>query len=278
MKKIISGIGCLLFIFLSSVNGQEIKDVIQSVKDGKVSISYTLSGKFYHTFNVFLYVSRDGGATYEGPLKEVAGDIGKGISRGKKNIIWDAMTEMPFSNETFSFDVRAEISNEKQKKSFFLMYVGNTVSYFGLRTGMLGKVGFYIEGRGNMVALNTGKYKYADGVVNFSQEGYYTFNGSNGYSALSALVGITYQPAKNFVFYLGAGYGKEEYLMQIDEINYDGDVKTGNSYVIYESYSNTGVEADLGIMIRIKKLIISAGATTINLKTYGWTAGIGISF
>lgn len=278
MKKYQSFLVFLFFLFISGANAQYVKDVTSIVKDGKVQVQYTLDAKFYNEFNVSLYVSRDNGQTFEGPLKEVSGDIGKVITKGVKAIVWDAMKEMPFVSETLIFDIRAEILTNKPKKSFFLMYVGNITTYFGLRAGMLGRVGFYIELRGNLMTFNSGKYNYKDSTVNYNQPGYYNFTGSNGYAAFSALAGINYQPVKNLFIYLGAGYGKEDYLMKIDEFNYDGDVKTGSVYVKYNKYSNSGAEINLGAMYRIKWFIMSAGGTMISFKTFNWTAGIGISF
>jgi len=277
MNKHQFGLILLLFHVVSSLNAQRVGNVSSEVRNGKIYIHYLLDAKFYNEFNISLYVSRDNGQTYVGPLKEVTGDIGKVNKEGLKIIVWDPMKEMPFVSETLIFDVRAEIIRNKPKQSFFLMYVGNSITYLGLRAGLLGRVGFYAEVRGNLMALNTGKYDYNDGIVNYDQPGYYNFTGSNGYSAFSALIGVNYQPIKNLFFYLGTGYGKEDYLMKIDEFSYDGDVNTGNSYVKYDQYSNSGVEINLGMMYRIKILMLSVGATMINFKTFGWTAGIGIS-
>ncbi|MEI6435772.1 MAG: hypothetical protein WCP32_13075 [Bacteroidota bacterium] len=278
MKKYQACLAFLFCLFAAQLHSQNVGNVISMVRNGQVYVQFLLDAKFYNEFNVSLYVSRDNGQTFEGPLKEVSGDIGKVKNKGIKTIIWDAMKEMPFVSETLIFEVRAEIIRTKPRKSFYLMYVGNPTTYFGLRTGMLGRVGFYVELRGNMMALETEKYTYKDSVVNYNQPGYFNFTGSNGYSALSGLVGINYQPGKNFFLYLGAGYGKEDYLMKIDNFNYDGDVKTGSSFVKYDKYSASGVEVNLGVMVRIKSLILSAGGTMLNFNSFGGTAGVGVSF
>ncbi|MEI8007030.1 MAG: hypothetical protein WCI48_12555, partial [Bacteroidota bacterium] len=62
--------------------GQEVRNVISEVKDGIVTIHYSISGKFYQIFNISIYVSRDGGNNFIGPLKEVTGDVGQNIKRG----------------------------------------------------------------------------------------------------------------------------------------------------------------------------------------------------
>jgi hypothetical protein len=277
MKKYQPVLVLLLFLLLSGVSAQNVKEVTSEVKDSKVYIHYMLDAKFYNEFKISLFVSRDNGQSFEGPLKEVSGDIGKVTTKGVKTIVWDAMKEMPFVSETLVFDVRAEIVRSAPKKSFFLMYVGNATTYFGLRAGMIGRVGFYAELRGNLSAFNSGKYSYNDSIVNYDKPNYYNFTGSNGYAAFSILAGINYQPTKNLFLYLGAGYGKEDYLMEIEEFSYENDAKIGTSYVKYDEYSNSGLEIDIGLMYRIKKLMLSAGGTMINFNTFGWTAGIGIS-
>ncbi len=278
MKNYPAGLALFFCFFMASIQGQNVGKVISMVRNGQVYVQFLLESKFYQEFNVSLYVSRDNGQTFEGPLTSVTGDVGKVKTKGIKTIIWDAMKEMPFVSETLVFDVRAEITRNRPRKSFYLMYVGNPTTYFGLRAGMLGRVGFYVELRGNMMARETEKYTYKDSLVNYNQPGYFNFTGSNGYSAMSGLVGINYQPGKNFFLYLGAGYGKEDYLMKIDEFSYEGDVKTGSSYVKYENYSNSGVEVNLGIMVRIKAVMLSAGGTMLNFKAFGGTAGVGVSF
>lgn len=278
MKKYQITLFFLFFLIIKVTEGQNVGNVTFENKENKVLVHYYVDAKYYNEFNIELYVSLDDGKTFEGPLKEVSGDFGKVTSKGRKTIIWDPMKEMPVVSQTIIFDVRAEIVRNKPMKSFFLLYVGNFTTYFGIRAGMLGRIGFYGEIRGNLMALKTGKYSYKDGMIDYNQPGYYNFTGSNGYAAFSALVGINYQPAKNFFLYLGAGYGKEDYLMKIDEFNYGGDVNIGNSYVRYDQYSISGVEIDLGIMYRIKKFMLSGGVTLINFNRFGWTAGVGISF
>ena len=292
----------ILFIWVTLICGllvqsQEVKNVAAEQKDNKILIHYTLTGRAYQTFDVSLYVSRDNGKTFAGPLKEISGDVGDSIPRGTHTITWDIIKEMPLVAEPLIFDVRVEVTSrkpiqiktqkvkskpekseaERLKSSFFISYVGNFTTYIGLRAGMLGRIGFYGEVRGNILAFNSAKYTYKNGVLDYNQSGYYLFTGKEGYSAFSALAGIIFQPVNNFFLHIGGGYGKEEYLMQLNEYNYN-DVKTGTEYAKYEGYGNSGVEVDLGAMYKIKMVIISASATTINFKTFGWTAGLGLSF
>ncbi|MBL7113949.1 MAG: hypothetical protein ISS19_18565 [Bacteroidales bacterium] len=278
MKRLFIVLISCLFLTPAALRSQEVRNVASEVKDGMIRVHYTLSGKFYQTFAVSLYVSRDGGNTFAGPLKEVTGDVGPDIRKGSHTITWDVIKEMPMVEETLVFDVRAEITGEKPKSSFFIQYVANATTYIGLRAGMLGIIGFYGEVRGNLKALNSAPYTYKDGSVDYNKSGYFVFTEKNGYSAWSALAGITYQPAKNFFLFLGGGYGKEDYLLGMDEYTYDGDVKTGTTFAKYDGYCTSGVEVDLGLMLRFKWFLLSAGGTALNFKSFNFTAGVGAAF
>ena len=108
----------IAFIFLCFAGfGQSVTQIKPKLKGDKLVVEYNITGaKFYQEFNVYLYVSRDQGKTFEGPLKEVSGDVGKGIGSGSHSITWEVMKEMPFSNEELVFDVRCATHRQASKK------------------------------------------------------------------------------------------------------------------------------------------------------------------
>lgn len=281
MKKAI----LLLFlsIFFSSINihAQKITDVNAHVSGDKIIIDYSINGaKFNESFHVYLLVSFDNGISYD-PVYKVQGDVGDGIKNGKHQIIWDALKEMPFTEEELQFDVRANIIVKEIKKSFFVSYTTNDMTPFGLRIGTIGKIGWYVEGRANLKPMDNSQYTFSKGdedISGYDKPGYYEFTENEHYSTLSVCAGITYQPAWNIFLYAGAGYGKEEYLMEIDDFSYEDNSKTGQSLVKYTNQSYTGVEVDAGVMYRFNKLLISGGVTAINFEKINWTAGVGIIF
>lgn len=280
MKQIYS-LFLLLFAFnLSILNAQEIKNIAGSATGDKITVIYAIHGlKFNQSLNISLYYSTDKGQNFLGPVNAVTGDVGKDIRNGNHEIIWDALKEVPFTKENLVFDVRGELNEEKIEKSLFISYIGNTTTYLGLRLGTIGKIGWYIEGRMNMQAFEKSIYDYENGLVkDYDKPGYYEFNGDNGYSALFAGGGVTYQAARDLFVFAGAGYGKENYLYGIDELSYETEATTGTSYIKDPDYSNDGVEVDAGIMYRFKRILLTGGATTINFNTINWTAGIGICF
>ena len=282
MKRNLSLIFLTLYLSAGSLIAQNISKVSASVSGDKIIVNYSLKGaKFNQSFNVSLYVSRDDGSTYQGPLKEVSGDIGEGIKDGSHKIYWDALKEMPFTDEELIFDVRAEKVVKEIKKSFFISYSANDMTPLGLRFGTIGKIGWYVEGRINLKPFESSQYNFNEGdevIPDYNKHGYYKFTGNNNYSAMSACAGITLQPTWNFFIYAGVGYGKEEYLMEIDEYSYDNNSNTGKALVKCKDHSYTGFEMDTGLIYRLGKFIISGGATTINFQTFNWTAGVGVSF
>ena len=265
-----------------AVFAQKVSNIEATVSEDKILISYSVKGlKFNESLNVSLYVSRDGGSTYQGPLKEVSGDIGDGIKEGNHKIYWDALKEMPFTDEELIFDVRSEKIIKEIKRAFFLSYSGNDMTPLGLRFGTIGKIGWYVEGRINLKPFESFQYKFNESDViipDYNKQGYYEFTGNNNYSAMSVCAGITFQPTWNLFIYAGIGYGKEEYLMEIDEYSYNDNSNTGKALVKCKDHSYTGFEMDAGLIYRIGKFIISGGAATINFQTFNWTAGVGVSF
>lgn len=260
---------------------QNVTDIIVNVTgDDKMAIDYNIAGaKFYQTFNVSIYVSLDNGAYWQGPLMEVNGDVGKGISKGSKTIIWDFLKEIPITDEEVIFDVRVEVVDKPIQKSFFVSYVGNMTTYAGLRLGMIGKTGWYVEGRLNPAGFSNPEYDYIDGKVkNYNKPGYYEFNGRDTWSSYSFVGGITYQISWNYFLFAGVGYGKDDKYYEIGEFTYDNDENIGKVWVKDVSHSTSGVELDAGAILRLGRVIVSGGAAVVNFKSLNWTAGAGVSF
>lgn len=281
MKKQTLVLITLLLGFALSVFAQKVSDIQVRVKGDKILVGYTISGlKYFQDISqVDFYVSRDGGRSFEGPLKDISGDTGFGLRNGKYVMVWDVLREMPLTNEELIFDVRLSITEKPRKKAFMISLVGNTTTPLGLRVGQLGKVGWYAEFRASLSPFTTSEYMYDNETIpDYDKAGYYEFNGNKGFAAWSAVAGVTFQASWKVFFNVGVGYGVENYMYQIDEYTYNTEVKTGTAWVIDNTYSNSGFELDAGLILKFNKFIISGGATTINFKTINWLAGIGVAF
>ena len=157
---------CLFLAFtLSLLNAQQIDNIVASSAGDKITVKYTVHGlNFNQSLNISLYYSTDKGQTFTGPVTAVTGDVGKDIRNGNHQITWDALKEVPFTKQDLVFDVRGELVEQKIEKSFFVSYVGNTTTYMGLRVGMIGKIGWYIEGRMNLMAFEKSSFDYENGL------------------------------------------------------------------------------------------------------------------
>ena len=260
--------------------GQNITNIKPKLVGDKIEVAYNIAGaKFYQVFNVYLYVSRDQGQTFEGPLKEVTGDVGKGISHGRRTITWEVMKEMPITNEELIFDVRVEPIDKQVKKSYFVQYLGNLTTPIGLRFGTLGKTGLFIEGRVSPSFSQQSSYTYTgDMIDDFNKPGYYQFSGKTSKPAMSALGGITFQPAWNTFLYAGAGYGTQKVMAEVDEFQYATNTKTATNWAENSVNNYSGFELEAGVIFRFGNIVLSGGATALNFKVFNFTAGIGVAF
>ena len=76
-------------------------------EQSKIVVSYDLETKT--PCKVSLYVSTNGGATWQGPLKKVTGNVGDKVISGKNSILWNVLEEFQeLSGSNIKFQVRAE--------------------------------------------------------------------------------------------------------------------------------------------------------------------------
>ena len=275
MKRIF--LSSLFLGYLLGLNAQEVRDVQARVVEDKIQITYRIDrGSFNQTFSATVFVSFDKGATFTGPLKEITGNMGPGLKNGNQTIIWDALREKPFADTLVVFDIRLELD---KIRDWMVSSVGNQLTPFGIRIGQLGKLGWYIEGRAGLNSFKSAKFTYTNGeIIDFDQPGYIELNQEDHYSAWSATGGVSFQPVRNLFLYTGFGYGQENYLLGVSEYAYQGDELSGNTRALYKEHSVSGIELDAGVVYRIKKVVLSAGAYSIDFRTIFWTAGIGIVF
>lgn len=269
-------------IIATTLLSQRVTDVQAAVKNDKVLIGYQIKGlKCEQSIEgVKFYVSKDGGNTFIGPLNNISGDAEDGIRNGKHIVEWDALKELPFSDETMVFDVRADIKEKRRKRSIMISLVSNATTPLGGRIGQLGKVSWYIEGRSSLLAGQTVDYSYRNGAItdlNDTVDGY-QFTGNKGWKAYSAIIGATFQLSCNLFLFLGAGYGYEDYIKEVEIDDNNSHHPEGKYWAKDEERSLQGAEFDGGLIFKYKALIISGGVTTINFDKTNWTVGLGVAF
>ena len=271
----------LLYLTGEAVYAQRITQVQAAVKDDKVLIGYEVKGLRcdQSIAKVSFYVSEDGGRSFIGPLNEIEYDATKPIRNGKHIVKWDAMKEMPFSDETLVFDVRAELDEKRRKRAIMLSYVGNSTTPLGGRIGQLGKVSWYIEGRASVLASQDIEYTYSGNSLrdyDHNSDHMVIQTNEKGWKAYSAVIGATFQTSCNFFIYTGIGYGFTQYIRKFEEV--DDNNQVVNTIWAKESGNTTeGVELDGGVIFRFRKMIFSVGIASINLDRRMWTFGFGVA-
>jgi hypothetical protein len=273
----------LLILFMGfsfCLRAQQVKNIEPEREGNKIIVKYTISGaKFNQKFDVSLYVSRDGGQTFKGPLEAVSGDVGEGIREGEHRIVWDVFKDVHSLEGDVVFDVKARVIEEKVPKEFMVSYMGSLDAPLGVTVGQLGKTGWYASFK---TGTNTTKPEYTYGGETwnpgFSEAQYYQFNSTEDIRRLSITGGFTWQLGRNFFMYTGAGYGIKELHWQLDIYEYGGSSKTGEKYVKHPDYSYSGVEAEAGFILRMGSFLLEAGATTVNFNYTNVTLGAGLAF
>ena len=103
MKKL------LLIIFFIGFysSAQKVSNITTHQEQSTIIVSYDLETKL--PCKVSLYVSINGGTTWQGPLTKVKGDVGNKIISGKHSITWSVLEEFDeLKGENIKFQVRAK--------------------------------------------------------------------------------------------------------------------------------------------------------------------------
>jgi uncharacterized protein (TIGR02145 family) len=118
----------IITCLVSIAEAQTITNVNARQSGNSIVVSYDLNSNDYSTIRLF--ISEDGGETFQGPLSSVSGDVGGKIEGGSKEIIWDVLSDRKLlmgSNLVF------RIQNEPRFSSFTDSRDGN--SYKTLKIG-----------------------------------------------------------------------------------------------------------------------------------------------
>jgi peptidyl-prolyl cis-trans isomerase SurA len=115
MKKLSLFIGLFLF-FTGSISAQKVTNVSNHQEQSTIIVSYDLETKT--PCKISLFVSTNGGTTWQGPLKKVTGDVGVNVGSGNKNITWNVLEEFEeLRGDKIKFQVRVEEINNILKQN-----------------------------------------------------------------------------------------------------------------------------------------------------------------
>lgn len=286
MNKILA-LFIAIILSISSLKSQEVKNVTFEVIEDLIQIEYDLSAsKYNQVFDVSLYVSFDGGTTFQGPMKAVSGDVGTEIKAGSNQIIWEPFKDVRSLEGDIVFSIKAEVINKKLEKHFFVHYSGNYSlrdagfsAPFGLSIGQIGKIGWYVSARINTSSFETAQYEFdGNDVVAYDKVLYYEYDNKYKYPSLETFAGITAQVHWNIFLYGGAGYGYQKFYWHMNEYDYMDNSLQSDSYLDYTDYSVSGFTAEAGVIIKAKMLSFNIGYSTLNFEYSNVVFGIGLNF
>jgi uncharacterized protein (TIGR02145 family) len=101
--------------FSKFLSAQKVSNISAEQLGQSIQVSYNLETEL--PCSVSLYYSTDNGAKWQGPLKNVAGDVGEKIISGNKKIIWDVLFEVEqLKYEGVVFKIQARLNDFKEVK------------------------------------------------------------------------------------------------------------------------------------------------------------------
>lgn len=274
-------LGILLFYgVIPSVFAQRISDVHFEQFGRTIQVHYTLDRLSYDSYVMLdLYVSTDGGANFVGPLVRVQGDIGRVETEGMKSVIWQAMDEWGSLNGEVVFEIRGDVLKKKSKVENLLMYNVSGSSYFGLMYGIVARWGGYIRGKTDFSFVDAPYTCNTSGVFDYEKAGnYYVVGKESQRSRLGITAGALYRPWPFLYLYAGAGYGFRRLIWHAQTFDYITDKPSGELWAVNTRYSAEGVEAELGLIYRYKRLGISVGINAVAFSFFEVNGAAGIFF
>jgi hypothetical protein len=281
----------------AAMRAQQVRNTDAEAIEGKIRVTCDLQTATPQ--NLYLSYSEDNGQSFI-PCRTVAGDLVNQTS-GRKELIWDCakddvimgsfifrVTCMPYtgsapatseterkkpenvagkssSRDSVQRTVRpagTETEKNPVKGGFFLTpgVSFGTVTSFSLMAGYAGTWGGYAKVKSNFAS----KGAFVSGGMNdVFFDGDYTKLGR-----FSASAGIIKSLSSACFLYAGAGYGNR----WVQWKSLDGQL------VEIEDYSFSGMDPEIGLMLRIQKFTISAGGNCLLGKQSVFEAGLTIGF
>ena len=225
--------GCLFLLFGVTISyAQKVTNVSNRQEQSSIIVSYNIDTKT--PCKIALYVSINGGTTWQGPLKKVNGDVGLNVSSGSKAITWSVLEEFEeLRGNDIKFQVRAEEINfetVKIGKQVWTKYNLNVSTY---RNGdMIPEVKDPTE----WAQLNTGAWCYynndpENGEIYGKLYNWYAVNDPRGLAPAGYHVPLDNELSR-LITYLGGeniagGKLKEEGTLHWDSPNISATNSTG---------------------------------------------------
>lgn len=141
---------------------------------------------------------------------------------------------------------------------------------WGVMLMALRRHGFFVSAQTNFRSIGTtaatcDSYGYINSTSTLP---YYT--GRTRHSSYALTAGLAHRLSSHVCLFEGAGYGSMRTAWQLHDIE-------GGGYALCSDKSHRGWAAQMGLLVRIQRLAISASAITIKGKQWQASIGVGIN-
>lgn len=272
MSKLL-GAPVLVFLTAFPASAQSIDSIWTTFDQSRqlMHINYSLFGLNYRKeVNIIpCYVSGTSGPV---PLKAISGDFGW-TNRGGRNklVLWD-----PFKDGVNSLDgVRIELKKEFRDaiipRFWAVEWHGSNKAPIGLKVMQLNWLGYYAGFRVGRRAL---EYRNTVSEIELLGPELVRFTDKRRTVSYALSAGPLFQITRNLYTYAGIGYGAERLFWQYQTLDQNQE-PLNTAWALKDDSNYEGVLADAGFFIRLGRVVIDAGVSTIQFKSLQFTAGIG---
>lgn len=173
----------------------------------------------------------------------------------------------------YKLALRLEEAGANKVRTMVMPVVGIGESFsYGLMVGVVKKWGWYLKAKYDFKSQATTTECTNDGN-NMSGTPLW-FTGNTATSRLAITTGAMLRLAKPLYMYAGAGYGYKKLAWELAE----GQDGAEGTWAENTDETFKGIEADLGLVLRMKNIAITAGIQSNQFKYYEATVGLGIMF
>lgn len=168
---------------------------------------------------------------------------------------------------TYRMVARLETPDHKKTRTMVMpvLGVGGSTS-FGLMVGVVKKWGWYLKAKYDFKSQET--ELECDGTGMVPSGDMLWMSGESVATRMAITTGAMYRMSKPLYLYIGTGFGYHKIAWETVE----------GQWAENTSDSASGIEADLGLVLRAKNFAFSAGLQSNSFKYFEATVGVGIMF
>lgn len=175
--------------------------------------------------------------------------------------------------ETINQEMQNDVSNIKEPKGITNFITLNAAynNYgdlsYGLTFGNYNKYGWFVSAMTNFDFNGfSSDFECDDNLM--IGDYYPDYNGTEYHTNLSIMAGFIYKVSEPLAFKMGIGYGVRNTIYET----------TNNQLIKNTDVSTAGLDASIGAMYKIGKIVISLDAVTTNFKVFEARLGLGLGF